>query len=153
MDILHYILVVIIIVLVIVNNLSGIRKYYYPWFFSNMKSLSKTIQSYWKNNNLPKKKYKSEAAKKAELYSSLSFKQLKIIQRKLAWKYQVAVMNLNCNLNIGAIYRSGCLLGMDKYLIMGIVFFCTSNFNTFALVKLINFLAFLSAVTLLIYDL
>lgn len=84
-----------------------------------MKSLSKTIQSYWKNNNLPKKKYKSEAAKKAELYSSLSFKQLKIIQRKLAWKYQVAVMNLNCNLNIGAIYRSGCLLGMDKYLIMG----------------------------------
>ena len=52
-------------------------------------------------------------------YSSLSFKQLKDIQKKLSWKYQVAVMNLNCNLNIGAIYRTGCLLGMNKYVIMG----------------------------------
>ena len=29
------------------------------------------------------------------------------------------VLNLNSNLNTGAIYRTGCLLGMDNYLIAG----------------------------------
>lgn len=72
-----------------------------------------------KKSFLPKKKYKLETAKKSEFYSKLSFDKLKTIQRKLSWKYQVGVMNLNCNLNIGAIYRTGCLLGMDKYIIMG----------------------------------
>ena len=124
MDLFHYILIVILFILVIINNLSGIRKYYYPWFFSNMKSLTTYISGYISrynsgNNTLPKPIVKSESSKKADVYSSFSLNQLKDIQSKLSWKYQIAVMNLNCNLNIGAIYRSGCLLGMDKYIIMG----------------------------------
>lgn len=119
MDILHYILIVIIFTLIVINNLPGIRKYYYPWFYSNMKSLTKALQGYMKNNTLPKKVEKPESAKKGDLYSSFNFKQLKEIQKKLSWKYQIAIMNLNCNLNVGAIYRSGCLLGMNKYVIMG----------------------------------
>ena len=119
MDILHYILIVIIFTLIVINNLPGIRKYYYPWFYSNMKSLTKALKGYMKNNTLPKKIEKPESAKKGDLYSSFNFKQLKEIQKKLSWKYQIAIMNLNCNLNVGAIYRSGCLLGMNKYVIMG----------------------------------
>lgn len=119
MDYLHYILIITIITIVLINNLPAIRRYYYPWFFSSIKSLTKAIQRHLNNNNLPKKEYKPEESKKSELYSSLSFKQLKDIQKKLSWKYQIAVMNLNCNLNIGAIYRTGCLLGMNKYVIMG----------------------------------
>ena len=119
MDFLHYILFFVILLLILINNISSIRKYYYPWFFSLSKKLVSSIKRHWKNTNLPKKIKKFEDAKKADFYSSFSFPQLKIIQKKLAWKYQVAVMNLNCNLNIGAIYRSGCLLGMDQYLILG----------------------------------
>ena len=108
MDIIHYILIVIIFTLIVINNLPGIRKYYYPWFYSNMKSLTKALKGYMKNNTLPKKIEKPESAKKGDLYSSFNFKQLKEIQKKLSWKYQIAIMNLNCNLNVGAIYRSGC---------------------------------------------
>ena len=119
MDIFHLLLVIIIFILFVINNLPGIRKYYYPWFFSNMKSLTKAIKGHLKNNTLPKKIRKPESAKKADMYESFDFSKLKNIQNKLSWKYQVAVMNLNCNLNIGAIYRSGCLLGMGKYVILG----------------------------------
>ncbi len=119
MDLFHYILIIIIIILILINNISGIRKYYYPWFFSNLKLLTKNIKRYMKNNFNSKKKYKEETAKKSDLYKSLSFEQIKNIQKKLSWNYQIAVMNLNSNLNIGAIYRSGCILGMDKYIILG----------------------------------
>ena len=41
------------------------------------------------------------------------------IQSKLNLNYDMMVLNLNSNLNTGAIYRSGCLLGMNRYLIAG----------------------------------
>lgn len=119
MDYLHYILVFVIIILILLNNINIIRKYYYPWFFSILKKVTKYFNSHSKNNILPKKDFKPESVKKSEMYSNFSFDKLKEIQRKLSWKYQIAVLNLNCNLNVGAIYRSGCLLGMDKYVILG----------------------------------
>ena len=119
MDFLHYILVFVIIILILLNNVNIIRKYYYPWFFSMMKKGIKYTNTYQKNNILPKKDFKPESIKKSEMYDVFSFDKLKEIQKKLSWDYQVAVLNLNCNLNIGAIYRSGCLLGMNKYVILG----------------------------------
>ena len=50
-------------------------------------------------------------------YSNLN--QMNEVQRKLNLNYDVMVLNLNSNLNTGAIYRSGCLLGMDQYIIAG----------------------------------
>lgn len=118
MDSLHYILILFLILIIGINNISIIKKYYYPWFFSFVKKITKKIKRY-KCNLLPKKIIKTNEARKAEIYSNISFEELKLIQEKLSWKYDVAILNLNCNLNVGAIYRTGCLLGMSKYLILG----------------------------------
>lgn len=40
-------------------------------------------------------------------------------QNKLNLNYDIMVLNLNSNLNTGAIYRTGCLLGMKNYIIAG----------------------------------
>jgi tRNA(Leu) C34 or U34 (ribose-2'-O)-methylase TrmL len=40
-------------------------------------------------------------------------------QKKLNLNYDMMVLNLNSNLNTGTIYRTGCLLGMDNFIIAG----------------------------------
>lgn len=40
-------------------------------------------------------------------------------QKKLNLNYDIMVLNLNSNLNTGTIYRTGCLLGMNRYIIAG----------------------------------
>ena len=118
MDSLHYFLLFIIILLITINNISIIKKYYYPWFFSTCKKLMKRIKGYMKEEFVLEKNI-NEDRKKSDFYQNIDITKLKQIQKKLSWNYNVAVMNLNSNLNIGAIYRSGCLLGMKNYLILG----------------------------------
>ena len=121
MDNLHYILITIIIVIIILNNIKLIRTHYYKLFFSFLRKVHYIIEKRDRKNNLPKKFKKSPQSKVNTIYldKTISCDKLKIIQKKLSWKYRVAVLNLNCNLNIGAIYRTGCLLGMKEYIILG----------------------------------
>lgn len=119
MDLLHFVLISVIIF----NNIPFFRKYYYPLFFSYSKKLIRLVKKYWNSiyykfiNLRTKQEFKSEDRKISDFYQNSD--DLKKIQRSLSWKYQIAVMNLNSNLNIGAIYRTGCLLGMEKYIILG----------------------------------
>ena len=99
-----------------------IRKYYFPWFFSGCKKISRYIGKYFKktfSNNTSK--LGSNERKIFDFYKNMNLKDndFKLIQKKLSWPYQIAVFNLNSNLNVGAIYRTGCLLGMEKYLVLG----------------------------------
>lgn len=125
LDYLHLLLLLIITIVITINNLSIVKRYYYPWFFSSAKKITKAVQKCMKGSKKklyskpPSKKMKPESSKKAVLYMNVPYNKLKKIQQNLSWKYQVAVTNLNSNLNIGAIYRTGCLLGMDKYIILG----------------------------------
>ena len=121
MDYLHYLLTFAIVVIIMLNNISICKKYYIPFFFFLQKkylNLSK-IKKIINKESVCEKHYKDEETKKSILYKNFNNEKIKIIQNKLSWNYQVAVMNLNSNLNIGAIYRTGCLLGMEKYIIIG----------------------------------
>ena len=59
MDWLHYLLISVIITIILINNISSIRKYYYPWFFSLSKKIVGSNKSHWKNTNLPSLKGES----------------------------------------------------------------------------------------------
>ena len=125
MDIYHLILILIIIILIICNNVRLIRNHYYKLFFI----FTRKIYYYYKKSTnkikdynksiIPKKVKKPEEAKINDIYKTISIKKLRSVQKKLSWNYSIGVLNLNCNLNIGAIYRTGCLLGMKKYIIFG----------------------------------
>jgi len=116
MDLFHIFLILIIMI----NNIPFFKKYYYPFFFAITKKFIKNLnifQKNWKEIYIFKKKDVNYDRKINNFY--LNNKNHKSIQKKLSWNFQIAVMNLNSNLNIGAIYRSGCLLGMNKYIILG----------------------------------
>ena len=140
MDFLHYFLISIIIIIIIVNNVSMIRKYYFPWFFSSCKKICKYIGKYFqKNISNNTSKSGSNERKIFDFYKNMNLKDndFKLIQKKLSWPYQIAVFNLNSNLNVGAIYRTGCLLGMEKYLVLG-----KKIYNPFAVSKRTNMVIF-----------
>ena len=125
MDIYHYLLIVIIFLLIICNNVKYFKRHYYKLFFDITTKLyyyTKKIKIKKMNekNILPKKIKKPIEAKINDFYINVkNYRKLKDIQNKLSWNYSVGILNLNCNLNVGAIYRTGCLLGMKKYIIFG----------------------------------
>lgn len=106
---------------IILNNVSTVKKYYYPVINKMVLAICKYIEK--KTTQIKQiKMHKEEKAPEkftTELYAKIQQKNLRMHQNKLSFNYSVAVLNLNSDLNVGAIYRSGCLLGMNKYYIFG----------------------------------
>lgn len=117
----QYIGYILLTIYIILNNVSTIKKYYYP----AINKLVLAICKYIEKKTIEIKQIKMHKEEKppekftTELYAKIPMKNLKIHQNKLSFNYSIAVLNLNSDLNVGAIYRSGCLLGMNKYYIFG----------------------------------
>lgn len=112
-----------IIHLYIVKNTQYLRKCWYPLLLQFDKKLRILIKRKLKIMD-PLKKHKSIKARYNEFYENLpslnlSLDSLKIHQKKLNLNYDIMVLNPNSNLNVGTIYRSGTLLGLNKFIIAG----------------------------------
>jgi tRNA G18 (ribose-2'-O)-methylase SpoU len=105
----------------LLNNVAIFKKYYYPVANRFILAICKYINKKTEEINLIKKHKEEKPPEKftTAMYSKIPLEHLKIHQNNLSFNYSVAVLNLNSDLNIGAIYRSGCLLGMKKYYIFG----------------------------------
>lgn len=112
---------ILLIIYFIINNIKTIKKYYYPATNKLVISLKRLIQR--KTEEIKQiKTYKEKKAPekfRSDLYLTINPNKLKFHQDKLSFNYSIGVLNLNSDLNIGAIYRTGCLLGMKKYYIFG----------------------------------
>jgi tRNA G18 (ribose-2'-O)-methylase SpoU len=117
----NYIGYILLFVYILLNNVNSFKKYYYP----PVNRLIIAICKYIDKKAIEIKQIKTHKEEKppekftTEMYSKIPLKNLKMHQDKLAFNYSIAVLNLNSDLNVGAIYRTGCLLGMKKYYILG----------------------------------
>lgn len=114
---------IFIIHLYIIKNIKYLRKCWYPLILNFDKRIRILIKKKLKLIE-PLKKHKSIKARYNEFYNNLpslnkSLEVLKNHQKKLNLNYDVIVLNPNSNLNVGTIYRSGTLLGMNKFFIAG----------------------------------
>lgn len=105
----------------LLNNLSVCKKYYYPVANRLILSICKYINKKSEEIQLIKQHKEEKPPEKftTKMYSKIPLNNLKRHQDKLSFNYSIAVLNLNSDLNVGVIYRSGCLLGMKKYYIFG----------------------------------
>lgn len=111
----------------IIRNNQYLRKCWYPIINDFDKRLRKYIKAKLKyleplkqQRNILEKvnPFYEEYMKKNQItYQNLN--KLHQHQKKLNLNYDMMVLNLNSNLNTGAIYRTGCLLGMHRYIIAG----------------------------------
>ena len=117
----QYIGYLILSIYIILNNVSTFKKYYYPVINKMVLAICKYIEKKTVQIKQIKMHKEEKPPEKftTELYAKIPLRNLKIHQNKLAFNYSIAVLNLNSDLNVGAIYRSGCLLGMNKYYIFG----------------------------------
>ena len=117
----QYIGYFILCIYFLLNNISILKKYYYPVANRFILAICKYINKKTEEINLIKHHKEEKPPEKftTDMYSKIPLKDLKIHQKKLAFHYSVAILNLNSDLNVGVIYRSGCLLGMKNYYIFG----------------------------------
>lgn len=111
----------------IIRNNQYLRKCWYPIINDFDKRLRKYIKA--KLKLLEPIKNHRDIMEKANPFYEEYMKKNKIDyhninklfehQNKLNLNYDMMVLNLNSNLNTGAIYRTGCLLGMHRYIIAG----------------------------------
>lgn len=117
------------LIIFIIRNSQYLRKCWYPIILGYDKKIR--IYLKYKLKYLePLKKHGSITEKVNPFYDDYLIKNkinhydkisntLNNHQHKLNLNYDIMVLNLNSNLNTGAIYRTGCLLGMNRYLIAG----------------------------------
>ena len=116
----YYIPYLILIIYIILNNITVFKKYYHPATNRLIIAICKYIDK--KTAEIKQIKIYNGEEKTIEKFTTdmyLHIKNIKHHQIKLSFNYSVAILNLNSNLNVGAIYRTGCLLGMNKYYIFG----------------------------------
>ena len=123
---LNFILIPFLGIFIIRNNMF-LRKCWYPLILDFDRRIRKIIKKKLKYLE-PLKTHRNIEEKVNPFYKdyikfhNISYNNLdrmNKIQMKLNLNYDMMVLNLNSNLNTGAIYRSGCLLGMNRYLIAG----------------------------------
>lgn len=111
----------------IIRNNQYLRKCWYPLINDFDKKLRILIKKKLKLLE-PLKTFPNISEKANPFYetylqkNNISYQNLSTLnehQKKLNLNYDMMVLNLNSNLNTGAIYRTGCLLGMNRYLIAG----------------------------------
>ena len=123
---LNFILIPFLGIFIIRNNMF-LRKCWYPLILDFERRMRKIIKKKLKYLE-PLKTHRAIEEKINPFYENYikyhnisydNLEKMDIIQSKLNLNYDMMVLNLNSNLNTGAIYRSGCLLGMNRYLIAG----------------------------------
>lgn len=111
----------------IIRNNQYLRKCWYPLINDFDKRLRKYIKAKLKLLE-PIKKHRDIMEKANPFYeeymkkNNINYNNINKLfdhQKKLNLNYDMMVLNLNSNLNTGAIYRTGCLLGMNRYIIAG----------------------------------
>ena len=115
------------LIIFILRNNYYLRKCWYPLVLEFDKKLRKYIK--YKLKLLEPLKVHRDIKEKVNPFyneylkiNNINYSNLKKLsnhQKKLNLNYDIMVLNLNSNLNTGAIYRTGCLLGMDNYIIAG----------------------------------
>lgn len=124
MDILHYFLILLLVAYHYINNSNNYRKYYMPF----ISKLNRQIILGIKKNGPKIRNFivyyfpfipMQKLDRRSDLFSTITNTNLKKNQQLGSWKYSCGVLNLKSSLNIGTIYRSGCLLGMNKFVLFG----------------------------------
>jgi len=111
----------------VIRNNQYLRKCWYPLINDFDKRLRKYIK--FKLKYLEPLKQQRNILEKVNLFyeeymkkNQITYQNLNKLhhhQEKLNLNYDIMVLNLNSNLNTGTIYRTGCLLGMRRYIIAG----------------------------------
>lgn len=124
MDVFHILLIVGWIVYWCLNNLKVLKRHYIPFvasftkkYITALKKNRRKIRN-WVTYNMPFIPI-NQLSKKLDMFETINKSQLKNQQKLSSWNYDVGVLNLNSSPNVGVIYRTGCVTGMNKYIIYG----------------------------------
>lgn len=124
MDIFHILLIGGGLTYWCLNNIVVLKRHYLPFVGSFTKKYIRALKKNrryirnWITYNMPFIPL-NRLSKKLDMFETIDKEQLNKQQKLSSWNYDVGILNLNSSHNVGIIYRTGCLTGMNKYILFG----------------------------------